>query len=329
MTYKIVVQPSGVIFHSEENFLKDAIAQSIVLKHSCENGSCGACKATIVNGTVDHQDPFNTLSQEEKASHVFLTCMSKPLSDCVIEASYIPELAGITCCLTPAKVDSINIQGDVAIVVLRMPPSANLNYLPGQYVDLISGYVKRSYSIANSKHTTEKIELHIRFVLSGLMSNKVFFDFKINTMVRLEGPKGTFFVRNGNKPLIFLAGGTGFAPVKAMVEELLFIEDTRPIYIYWGAETISGFYSSAPFLWQKEHAHVAFIPVLSGSEVEWSGRRGFVHQGILQDFSCLTDFEVYACGSSRMIESAKEDLIKNELLEENFYSDAFLSSENK
>jgi CDP-4-dehydro-6-deoxyglucose reductase len=326
MTYNIEILPSGVCFQSEVNMLSDALAQSITLEHSCSNGSCGACKAVIQIGEIDQQDPFDILSEQEKSSGVFLTCMSKPLSDCAIKVSYIPELNGMICKVTPAKIDSISIQGDVAILVFRQPPNSNLNYLAGQYVDLIAGDVKRSYSIANSIKMNTNIELHIREVPNGAMSKKVFSEFKQNTMVRLEGPKGTFFVRNSKKPLIFLAGGTGFAPVKAMVEELLLNGDERQIHIYWGAEAISGFYSTVPTQWQQEHEHVSFSPILSGAEVDWVGRRGFVHQAILQDFECLAGFEVYACGSPLMIETAKKDLITLNLLEENFYSDAFVAS---
>ena len=188
--------------------------------------------------------------------------------------------------------------------------------------------VTRSYSIANSCTEAGGIELHIRKVHGGAMSEKVFSKMGENTLVRINGPIGTFFVRDSERPIIFLFGGTGYAPVKAMVEQLLEERSHRPIYIYWGAQKQTGFYSTLPDEWSNGNSNIKYIPVVSDVDPTWSGRSGFVHHAVLEDFADLQNFDVYACGSPLMIDAARKDFIERGLPEKQFYSDSFVASGN-
>lgn len=328
----ITLNPSGVQFfaNDSDSILDAALNSGITLSYSCKTGVCGACQVTLITGEVENQDPHKILSAQDISEGAILTCCSRVKSDCQIKAEYFPELASITQKVVPAKISEITFPtDDVAIVKLRLPPAADFRFLPGQYLKLNYAGLSRSYSIANNCMDNEGIELHIRQVLNGAMSEKVFSEFKENTLVRLDGPIGTYFNRPGVRPLIFLAGGTGFAPVKAMVEALLAANDQRPVHIYWGSQTGAGFYSTLPLNWSQQHNHINYVPVVSGDDNLWQGRRGFVHQAVIKDFTDLSGFDVYACGSPLMIEAARKDFIANGLSTSHFHSDAFVASTNE
>lgn len=207
MQYKIEVLPAGVHYQSEDNLLDDALSQNIPLEHSCKTGDCGACSAEIITGNVENVHG-NVVTQGE-----ILTCQSKALSDVVLKANYYPELVDIKQQTIPCKVANvIRVTDDIIILKFRFPPTVKFDYLPGQYVDLSYKGIKRSYSIANAKLDSKELELHIRKVPNGQMSELIFGDVQLNQLMRMEGPKGTFFVRNNNKPLLLLATGTGIAP---------------------------------------------------------------------------------------------------------------------
>lgn len=317
MNYKIEIQPAGVHFQSENNLLDDALEQSIPLEHSCKTGECGACSAEVISGKIEneHGEIVNT--------GAILTCKSKALSDSILKANYYPELAHLKLQTLPCKVENIEfLTEDIVVIKLRFPPTAKFNFLPGQYVDLSFKGVKRSYSIANAKQLSSGLELHIRKVPNGKMSEAVFSGLKVNQLMRIEGPKGTFFVRENDKPLILLAGGTGIAPIKAMVDELLFNQDKRDVYIYWGMNSSNSFYLKELDALALSNANIHYVPVLSGDE-KWDGRMGFVHQAVCDDFDSLSEYQVYACGSPLMINAAKESFFEKQLPKEQFFSDAF------
>ncbi|GAA5214017.1 2Fe-2S iron-sulfur cluster-binding protein [Corallincola platygyrae] len=331
MGFRVLIQPSGVFFEADENesIVESALKNQIALEYSCNNGACGKCKAKLIDGEIDFSDTHSVLNQTEIKEGMFLTCSSKPLSDCVVDAKYFPELEGITQKVIPGKLDSIDFPSqEISVLKFRTPPRTELNYLPGQYFDLIYSGVRRSYSVANSQVSSTGIELHIAKVTKGEMSTKVFEEFKPETMVRLDGPKGTFFVRDSKNPLIFLAGGTGFAPVKAMVEDLIAKGDIREVYIYWGVSKPTNLYSSLPVEWSNTFDNIHFVPVVSGDDVIWSGRKGLVHKAVMADFDSLAEFDVYACGSPLMIDSAQSDFEDLGLPAEQFFSDAFTASTN-
>lgn len=320
MSYKIELQPSGIYFDAATNasILDSALNANIHLEHSCKNGECGLCVAELITGsTVDEQG-------NEYSFGNILTCCTKPQTDLKLAANYYPELADIKQQIIPGKVDQILlIAEDIAVIKLRFPPSAKFNYLPGQYINITYKGIKRSYSIANAQSVTAGIELHIRRVPNGRFSDLLFNDIKKDALIRIEGPIGTFFVRDNDRPIIFLAGGTGFAPIKAMVEELLANKCKRNLYIYWGMPSAEALYSDIAEQWANSNDNVYYTPVVSVEVENWPGRTGFVHHAVLADFADLSIFDIYACGSPLMIESAKKDFLMQGLNAKNFYSDAF------
>jgi len=326
MVLDIVLRPSGVSFscQEKENILDAASRQNITLEHSCGTGQCGACKAKVLAGEVDFVDAYSVLTEAEKAENIILTCTSRAKTPLQLDAEYYPELASIVKKTVPCKIADMQFPtADVAILRLRVPPTASFNYLPGQYLDLTASGITRSYSIASAAVENNQLELHIRKVVGGQFSDMVFGSFKPEQLLRLHGPHGSFFIRSGDRPLIFLAGGTGFAPVKAMIESLIANHDTRPLHIYWGQRTMASIYSELPDQWARDYPHIQAHVVISDDET-WGGRQGFVHQAVVADFPDMSDVEVYACGSAAMISVAKNAFIQQGLEEKAFHSDAFL-----
>jgi CDP-4-dehydro-6-deoxyglucose reductase len=319
MQFDIEVQPAGVNYKSKDNLLEDALQQSVTLEHSCKTGDCGVCSAELIQGKVENENG------EVISGGRFLACQSRAMSNAVIKASYYPELVNIKLQTLPCKVSGIEFPlSDIVILKLRFPPTSTFEYLPGQYVDLIFKGIKRSYSIANARTQTKEIELHIRRVEKGKMSACLFApSLQLNQLMRVEGPKGTFFVRNGDSPLIMLATGTGIAPIKAAVEQLVEVNDPRSIHIYWGMRYSHEFYDAGLEQLAKEHENVNFIPVVSRDSKSDSSRVGYVQDVVIQDFETLSLFDVYACGSLKMIEQAKNAFEQKGLLASNFFSDAF------
>ncbi|GAB3215017.1 2Fe-2S iron-sulfur cluster-binding protein [Pseudaeromonas pectinilytica] len=322
----IELHPSGVTFYAEgeQSLLQAAQKNNIVLEHSCGTGQCGACKAKVLAGEVEFVDTYSVLTEDEKAENIVLTCTSRAKTSVELDAEYYPELASIVKKTLPCKIADMQFPtADVAILRLRVPPTASFNYLPGQYLDLTASGITRSYSIASAAVENNQLELHIRKVVGGQFSEMVFGSFKPEQLLRLHGPHGSFFIRSGDRPLIFLAGGTGFAPVKAMVESLIANHDARPIHIYWGQRTVESIYSELPAQWARDYPHIQAHVVVSDDET-WSGRQGFVHQAVVADFPDMSGVEVYACGSAAMISVAKNAFIQQGLEEKAFHSDAFL-----
>ncbi|CNH66954.1 CDP-6-deoxy-delta-3%2C4-glucoseen reductase [Yersinia massiliensis] len=326
MSFNIKLQPSGIVFDAESStsILDSALSKNINIEYSCKDGSCGSCKANLIFGEVE-QGSNTSLTAEDVANGIILTCCSKPKSDIEISVKYYPELSHITKKTYPCKLDNIEFYGnDIALLTLRLPPTSKLDYLAGQFVDLIINGQRRSYSIANAPD--KKIELHIRKVPNGLFSEIIFNELKPQQLLRLEGPQGTFFVREDSRPLIFLAGGTGFAPVKAMVEDLINSGDRREIHIYWGMPESKLFYSDIAKIWAEEYSHIQYVPIISGEDSDWHGRTGFVHKAVIKDFPNLSHYSVYACGSLAMISIAHQEFVKCGLAEDQFFSDAFVPS---
>ncbi|MDD2341533.1 MAG: FAD-binding oxidoreductase [Tolumonas sp.] len=326
MNYKISLMPSEISFDADQELtiLQSALKNDVVLEHSCGNGQCGACKTKLINGRISFEDKFNILTENDKSEKIFLSCVTKPLSDISIRADFYPELLDVKTKTVPCKVHSIEYPVEsVAVLKLRLPPSADFNFLPGQYIDLTYNGVSRSYSIASAIVENNLLELHIRKVTDGVFSGFVFNEFKPNQLLRMQGPIGTFFIRKTDKPLIFVAGGTGFAPVKAMVESLIKQDDKRAIHIYWGARKQDDIYSDLPNQWANQYPNIISQVIVSDDNT-WDGRCGFVHQAVLDDFENLNGFMVYACGASAMINIARRTFIEKGLDEHSFIADAFL-----
>lgn len=319
--YTITLHPSGTVFEgdSSKSILDSAVEAGIALEHSCKTGSCGVCEARVISSECNELD-----------GGVLLTCQTMPSCSLTLEAEYFPELANIKCLTAPAKVNSILYKNENVIsLVLRPPPRVKFDFLPGQYLDLKYQGITRSYSIASIPNRENTIELHFKRVLGGQMSEKIFSLIKENQLLQVEGPKGTFFFHNKKTgPIIFIATGTGFAPIKAMVSQLIQGQQLdRPIYIYWGNRSSDLFYDEQILLdWSERFDSIKVEFCLSKVEENCVGRIGYVQNCVLEDSVSLSDAEVYACGSIEMIDSAKSSLVNAGLDRDSFYSDAFVAS---
>ena len=333
MSIVVRLLPSKLEFTVQEGqtILEGALFNKVSLEYSCSNGQCGQCKAELLSGVVASRDFSEDVGLSERE---ILTCSSIPKSDITLNATYFPELLDIERKTIPVKVDQfILVNKDVLMITFRLAPNSKFNFLPGQFVDLNFSGEKRSYSIANADAVNHKIELHIKRVEGGLFSEHLFNDLKQNQLFRIYGPLGTFFLRENDSPLIFMCTGTGFAPVKSMVEHLIDRKTKRQIYIYWGGRLSQDLYSNLPQQWSNGNTNIEFIPVLSREQNDspelqkltlTEGK--YIQHKIVENHNDLERFDVYACGSEQMIHDAKKLLIKHGLSSEKFYSDAFLPS---
>lgn len=311
---------------TDVSILEAGRVAGVVLEHSCRNGQCGVCKVRVRSGETSLLQPELSLSDEELESGYVLTCCRSVLSDVELDTEDLGPLASIGVQTLPCRITSLTLLSEGVVEIgLRTPPTSKLDYLPGQYIDIIVRGVRRSYSIANAPRADGVINLQVRRVGCGVLSQYWFNEAKINDLVRLEGPLGTFCLRDTSaKHLVFLATGTGIAPVKAMLEQLKaepLPHCCKRISVYWGNRRASDIY------WEPviQDTNFSFVPVVS-RESEWTGRRGHVQSAAIEDIGDFTDAVVYACGSDTMIQAARPALVAAGLPNNRFYSDAFLQS---
>lgn len=339
MTFQITVEPSGRSFttDSDETILLAAIRQGVGLPYGCKDGACGSCKCRLVAGEVrmdDHQ--AKALSAQESASGLVLTCRARPLSDVTLESKQVTAADALPVRKMPVRVSALERLGDdVMRMRLQLPAAEAFTYHAGQYVEFIlRDGARRSYSMANAAHTQPDvggIELHIRHMPGGKFTDAVFNDLKEKAILRIEGPFGSFYLREESEaPMVFLASGTGFAPIKALLEYMQLIGCTRPTTVYWGGRRPQDLYLHD---WMSTTAanmpNVTYIPVVSEAlaEDQWSGRQGFVHRAVMDDFQDLSGYEVYACGAPIVVNSARDDFTQlRGLNADAFYADAFTSA---
>lgn len=331
MTFKITIQPSGHSFPIEahETILEAALKHGYILPYSCRDGVCGTCKGKVVSGQVDygkHQE--STLSEAEKAAGMALFCCANPLSDLLLECREVNAVKDIPVKTMPCRVHKMERPApDVMVLLLKLPANERLQFLAGQYIDiLLKDQKPRSFSLANAPHNDEFLELHIRNITGGAFTHHVFEVMKERDILRFKGPLGTFFLREDTaKPIIFVASGTGFAPIKAIVEHALYIGMKRPMHFYWGGRKLADLYL-LDMAKQWESKGIKFTPVLSEAlpEDAWQGRTGFVHRAVMEDYSDLSGHEVYVCGAPVVVEAAHRDFTTQcKLPNEAFFSDAF------
>lgn len=332
MAHKITLQPSGHSFATDggDTVLQAALDAGFNLPYGCRNGACGACKGKVIEGLVDHGAfQEHALPLADRAAGLALFCCAKPLSDLVLECREVGASKDVPVKIMPCRVQRIErVATDVIVLWLKLPANERLQFLAGQYVEfLLKDGKRRAFSIANAPHDDGYLQLHIRLVDGGEFTGHVFGAMKEKDILRFQGPYGSFYLREeSKKPAILLAGGTGFAPIKSLVEHALHNKIARPMHIYWGARDRAGLYLPAlPQQWATEHAHIRYTPVLSDATPAdaWEGRTGLVHQAVLQDHADLSGFQVYACGAPAMIDAARADFIKQGLPEEEFFADAF------
>ena len=330
---KVTVQPANQAFEVQEgeSVLAAALRQGVMLPYGCKNGACGSCKGKIVAGAVDYGHYHaRVLTETERAHGKALFCQAKPLGDLVIECRTIGAAKDIAVRTLPCRVQQLQkVADDVMIVRLKLPANERLQFLAGQYIDfLLKGGERRSFSMANAPHADELIELHVRQVAGGSFTDHVFNKMKERDILRLEGPLGSFFLREESaKPIVFVASGTGFAPIKSIIETAFHRNVTRPMVLYWGCRRPKDLYLHAlPEQWARRRSGFRYIPVISEarSEDQWTGRAGFVHRAVMEDLPDLSLHQVYACGVPVMVDSAKRDFTTLcGLPEDEFYADSF------
>jgi CDP-4-dehydro-6-deoxyglucose reductase, E3 len=342
MSFSITVEPSGRSFSAEpgETMLAAGIRQGIGLPYGCKDGACGSCKCRKIAGTVEHgPHQSKALSADEEAAGFVLTCCGVPQSDVVLESRQVTEAGAFPIKKMPVRVNSLErASHDVVLMGLQLPAADTFQYHAGQYVEfLLRDGDRRSYSMANAPHTQAagpRIELHLRHMPGGKFTDHVFGTMKEKEILRIEGPYGSFFLREDSaKPIVFLASGTGFAPIKAIIEHMRFKGIERPATLYWGGRRPADLYQDAWIREQLTHMpQLRYVPVISDAlpEDAWTGRTGFVHQAVLQDFPDLSGHEVYACGAPIVVESARRDYVALAgLPEEAFFADSFTSAADK
>lgn len=332
MPYQVTIQPSGHRFtvNDDETILAAALREGFAMPYGCRNGACGSCKGAVLEGTLDPGNYQETaLKPEEKAMGKALFCVARPCSDLVIEVKEISAAKDIAAKTLPCRVQKLEKRADdVMVMQLKLPANERLQYLAGQYLDfLLKDGRRRSYSIANPPHDDALIELHLRHVPGGAFTDHVFSTMQEKDILRINGPLGSFFIREeSDRPMIFVAGGTGFGPIKAMLLHLFQEKSPRPMVLYWGARSRKDLYmAELPKRWEQEHANFRFIPVLSAPKPEdnWTGRTGYVDQAVLEDFASLAGHQVYVCGAPAMVDSARRNFSQRGLPEAEFFADAF------
>ena len=342
MSFNVSVQPSSRNFYAnpDEPILAAAIRQGIGLPYGCKDGACGSCKCRMLEGRVVHgPHQLKALSVEEEANGLILTCCGVAQSDVVIESRQVTDESAFPIKKMPARVSSMTrVSPDVMVIRLQLPAGDALKYHAGQYVEfLLRDGDRRSYSMANAPHTQLEapgVELHLRHLAGGKFTDHVFGAMKEKEILRIEGPYGSFFLReDSKKPIVMLASGTGFAPIKALIEHMQHKNTARPAVLYWGGRRPSDLYMND---WMQaklaEMPYLRYIPVVSNALPEdgWTGRTGLVHRAVLEDFANLSAHQVYACGAPIVVDSARADYCALAgLPPEEFFADAFTTEADK
>lgn len=332
MSHQVTLQSSGKTFAvaKDETVLSAAIEAGYNLPYGCRNGACGACKGKLVSGEVaygDHQE--TALTETEKQAGHALFCCAKPLTDLVIDCREVTALNGIKPRIMPARVEKMEkLSPDVMALYLKLPSNERLQFMAGQYVEfLLKDGKRRAFSLANAPHDDALLEIHMRLVAGGQFTQYVFSEMHEKAILRFEGPFGSFYLReDSDRPLIFVAGGTGFAPIKGIIEHAIHHHHQREIIIYWGARTRADLYMhDLPTQWQEQYPHITYIPVLSEPlpEDNWQGRTGLVHVAVMEDYEALNDYQVYCCGAPQMVDIAHLAFQAHGLPPEEFFSDSF------
>ncbi len=341
LLYQVQLKTSGKTFsvEADETVLEAALRQGINLPYGCKNGACGSCKGKCIEGKIHHGNHSQSaLSASDETAGSTLLCCAHPQSDLLIEVREVQGGGDIPVRKVPCRINTIQFPSDdVAVLQLQLPASERFQFLAGQYLEfLLKDNKRRAYSIASAPHEQGPLELHIRHLPGGLFTDPLFGQasdgkqIKEKDILRFEGPLGSFFLReDSKKPIIFLASGTGFAPIKSMLMHIKEKKIEREIYFYWGGRRPKDLYMDSLC---QEFTHTIpgfrYIPVISEalSQDHWTGRVGFVHHAVMGDFPDLSQYQVYACGAPIVIQSARTDFVKEcRLPEEEFFADSFTS----
>ncbi|AVO50304.1 CDP-6-deoxy-delta-3,4-glucoseen reductase [Melaminivora suipulveris] len=341
--HQITVQPSGRTFQvpADQTILAAAIGSGVGLPYGCKDGACGSCKCRKLSGSVVHgPHQQKALSDAEEAAGFILACCARPQTDVVIESRQVTDESSYPIRKLPVRVAALErLSHDVMQVQLQLPAVDNFRFHAGQYVEFIlKDGARRAYSMANAPHTLHSgapaVQLHVRHMPGGRFTDHVFGAMKEKEILRVEGPFGSFFLReDSDKPIVLLASGTGFAPVKALIEHMQHRGIARPAVLYWGGRRPRDLYLDA---WVRERQaqmpQLRYVPVVSDALAEdgWTGRTGFVHQAVLDDYADLSGHQVYACGAPVVVDAARATFsAERGLPAEEFFADAFTSEADK
>lgn len=332
-TYKIKIQSSGLEFHVKpsQTILEGAIASGITLPYGCQDGACGSCKGKVISGKYFlNEYQSSALTDSDIKAGNTLYCKSMAQEDLVIEPN-IPEVYDqYSPKVLPVKVESLTrLNHDVMQMFLKLPAKETFRFKAGQYIEFIMGDgSRRAFSMANAP-LDSMIELHLRLIEGGKFTSFVFNEMKEKSIHRIEGPIGQFYLRDSEKPIIFIAGGTGFAPIKSIIEDMIANKNKRKIYLYRGVRSEKDFYMNELVNdWIKKLEGLTYIPVVEDGLSE-DARSGYVHHAILEDFKNLNDIQVYCCGAPGLVENAFKDLTKSGLPDDQFFADAFTFAPKK
>lgn len=339
MTFQVTIQPSQHQFTvtAEQTVLDAALAAGILLPYSCRSGACSTCKAKVVSGSIQPVPSAEVvLSPEEREAGYTLLCQARATSDLVVESREIRLASDIQVRKLPSRVTSMTRPAaDVAVLQLQLPATETFKFYAGQYVELIlKDGKRRSYSMANPPHSAAALELHIRHLPGGLFTDHVFgvgaTQMKEREILRIEGPLGSFFLReDSDLPIVMLASGTGFAPIKSIIEHMVHQGIKRPVTLYWGGRRPADLYMHAlAQSWAATIPNFTYVPVVSDAlgEDAWTGRTGFVHKAVMEDFPDLAGHQVYACGAPIVVDSARREFVAHcKLPDDAFFADSFTS----
>ncbi len=333
MSFTVTVNDSQEQFDTQpgETILDAALRNNRIFPYGCRNGICGACKCNLLRGTVDygHHEEF-TLTEEEKGQGKLLICQAIPLENVTIDAVEVMAGRNIQIKMLPCRVNKMDrLADDVMRLNLALPKTQEFNFIPGQYIDLIlKDGQRRSFSIANLPERTkeEGLELHIRLVPDGHFTPRVFHSMKERDLLRLEGPFGTYFLQTSpERPIIMVAGGTGFAPIKGLIESAIAAQEEYQIHLFWGVRDEKDLYlDSLSRTWASALPNFRYTPVLSEStSATWTGKTGFAHQAVLEAYEDFRPFDVYASGPPIMVDAIRDHLSQRGMLLEHFHFDSF------
>jgi len=335
---QVTLEPGGHVFacDADETILAAALRAGLLIPYGCKNGACGSCKGRVLDGSVTHgPHQATTLTELERMQGKALFCVAKPDGDVTVEARDVRKTGDVVIKTLPCRIEHLDrVADDVMILRFKLPANERLQYRAGQYIEfLLKDGKRRSFSMANAPHDDALIELHIRHTPGGLFTDRVFGAsepaLKVRDILRFEGAHGAFFLReDSDKPMILLASGTGFAPIKAIIEHMLHTGNARTMVLYWGGRRPKDLYlDHLARAWVDKFAgQLRYVPVVSDALPEdgWTGRTGFVHRAVLDDFADLSGHQVYACGAPIVVDSARADFVAlRQLPESEFFADSF------
>jgi CDP-4-dehydro-6-deoxyglucose reductase len=314
---------------ADQSILDAALDAGLNIPHSCKSGHCGSCRAHLVVGRIRYPNgtPLGLSADEARAGEVLL-CQARPASDLTVAVRAIAQVTNVEIKTLPCRIDRLNLlAADVMQVFLRLPSVESLPFQPGQYLDvLLEDGGRRSFSIASPPHDSGLIELHARLVAGGGFTGRLFNQLRAGALLRIEGPIGQFVYRSGEKPLILIAGGTGFAPLKSILRHILERGVEREIYFYWGARTAADLYEETLVLdWASKFRKLRFMPVLSQADAGAAAARrlGFVHEAVLAEHADLAHFDIYAAGPPALIEAIRATFPERGARADGLFFDSF------